>query len=187
LKKGDISLDGTTVYLRLLSPEDVGDAYLGWMKDDAVVRFMESRGEVYTLERLRDYVRKMVESPDDFLFGIFSKADGRHIGNVKVGNIDWREGLGYAGLLIGDRTRWGHGHGSESIRLISRYAIEALGLRRVYAGIYPENTGSYRAFLKAGFRKVSVLKNYKQVQGRSVDVILTEKSADETQQSDGHR
>lgn len=166
---------GKRILIRLLSPEDVSQDYIDWMKDDEVVRFLESRWNVYTLEELREYVRITNESQNDFLFGILLKDTGKHIGNIKVGGINRIHRFGDIGLLIGDKSMWGKGCGKEAIELATTYAFMELGLNKLVAGIYANNIGSHKAFLKAGYREVGVLKNHRFCKGQYVDEILVEK------------
>ena len=82
---------GKRISLRILSSEDVGDNYVKWMRDEETVRFLESRWKTYTLENLKEYVKKINESYADYLFGIFLRESNKHIGNIKMGTpICWR-------------------------------------------------------------------------------------------------
>jgi len=165
---------GERVFLRILSASDVSEAYRSWMSDDEVVRYLECRWRSYTLEDLREFVESMNRSPRDVLFGIFERGTERHVGNIKIGNIDPIHRFADVGLLIGDRPSWGKGYGSEAIRLACRYAREELNLHKLTAGIYASNEGSRRAFLKAGFREAGLLKEHRLSAGAYVDEWLME-------------
>ena len=55
------------------------------------------------------------------------------------------------GIMIGDRDSWGKGYASEAIKALSSYAFESLNLKKLTAGMYKENLGSQKAFLRSGF------------------------------------
>lgn len=164
-----------SVSLRLLSPEDVGDAYLRWMNDPEVTRFLECRWRRFTSEMLWDFVRGANESPRDYLLGIFSEEGKRHIGNIKIGSVDWVHRFGDLGLLIGEKDCWGRGVATQAIEQACAYARDELGLRKLVAGIYQGNEGSLRAFLKAGFRQVGVLEKHRLDRGVWVDEYHVER------------
>jgi RimJ/RimL family protein N-acetyltransferase len=92
----------------------------------------------------------MSDDPDSILFAVIDRSDDLHVGNVGLA-IDRRHESATIGLILGEAERWGRGHASEAISLISRYAFEELGLGKLTAGCYAENEGSRRAFEKAGF------------------------------------
>lgn len=171
---------GQHIWLRPLTEDDVGEDYLGWMHDPLVNQYLESRDEVQTLDTLREFVRNMNASPRDHLFGIFSMESGDHIGNIKVGSVRQPHRSADLGLIIGRRSAWGEGYGTEAISLATRHAFEELDLNKLWAGMYSENMGSYHAFIKAGYREVGRFRRHILFKGRFIDSILVEKCRDET-------
>jgi RimJ/RimL family protein N-acetyltransferase len=166
------------VYLKLLSPEDVTQAYVNWMKDELVTQYLESRWRVFSLEELKDYVRHVNGSGQEYLFGIVLKENNQHIGNIKIGAINQFHRYGDIGLLIGEKTAWGKGYGREAIELATQYAFEKLNLNKLVAGIYVNNIGSHKAFMKAGYSEVGRLKKHRFSNGEYVDEILVERLKD---------
>ena len=104
---GSMVVKGNRIILKILSPEDVTQDYVAWMQDEEVVQFMESRGKSYTLEELKGYVKRMNESHNDFLFGIYTNDNNEHIGNIKIGEINLIHKFGNLGLFIGNKKKWG--------------------------------------------------------------------------------
>lgn len=166
---------GERIFIRFLSEDDVTEEYLNWLRDIEVIRFLESRWKIFTLEDLKQYVRSINNSPYDYMFGIFLLDTGKHIGNIKIGNINFIHRFGDIGLLIGDKNYWSKGYGTEAIKLATRYAFEDLNLRCIIAGIYSNNIGSYRAFLKAGYEQVGVYRKKRFFNGSYVDEIIMQK------------
>jgi ribosomal-protein-alanine N-acetyltransferase len=81
-------------------------------------------------------------------------------------------------LIVGAKTAWGMGYGTEALRLVTRYAFDDLGLNKLYAGMYAENVGSVRAFLKAGYREIGILKKHVFYDGHFVDSVMVERCRD---------
>ena len=167
-------IQGEHLYLRTLSHEDVTQRYLDWMRDPKVTQYLESRFSTHTMESLRCFVTAMNESSDNYLYGVFLEPGGEHIGNIKIGSISPHHRHADVGLIIGAKPAWGRGYGTEAIHLVTRYAFDQLGLNKLYAGMYAENTGSARAFLKAGYREIGVLKKHVLCDGRFIDSLMVE-------------
>ena len=108
----------------------------------------------------------MKESSSNILFGIFSKRNDKHIGNIKLGSINSFHSRADLGLIIGDKSFWGKGIAFESICLVRDYAFTQLVLQKLYAGCYESNVGSKKAFLKAGFKVEGFLESHVIVDGR---------------------
>lgn len=164
------------VVLSLLRESDVSQAYLEWMHNPEVIQYLESRWRTYSLEDLISYVRQMNESSRDFLFGIFVEDYG-HVGNIKIGSINWKHRYADMGLIIGDSSVLGKGIGSRAIDLACNYAFQELGLHKLVAGIYEPNVGSLKAFEKAGFALAGRWKKHRFFQGKYVDMFLMERLA----------
>lgn len=146
----------TTVFserllFRTLCKDDVTERYVGWLNDYEVARFLETRFVPQTLTSCIKFVSDMESDPGSHLFGIFDKESLEHIGNIKLGFINDNHKSGQLSLFIGEKSRWGMGYATESIRCITKWGFETLGLERIEAGCYDENMGSLRAFLKVGY------------------------------------
>ena len=104
----------STIELFLLEPALVSEAYVGWLNDPQVNRFLESRF-VVARPGLDAALRAQPRWPTrSVLFlGMRSIELGRHVGNVKLGPIDRHHGLAEIGIMIGDRAAWGRGIASQ--------------------------------------------------------------------------
>lgn len=138
------------IELFVLEPDDVSEAYVAWLNDPAVNRYLESRFSAHSIDSTRQFVADCLASPSTVLFGI-KWIGGAHIGNIKIGPMDRHHGLGEIGILIGDKHAWGKGVASAAIQMLVNIARDELGLRKLTAGCYASNRGSQKAFLKAGF------------------------------------
>lgn len=165
-------IEGKRIYLREVRPSDVNERYYRWMNDPEITRFLESRFAPNAIENLRDYVAGKLEDRDNIFLAIVLKEEDRHIGNIKLGPIQWIHRLADIGLLIGEKDCWGKGYATEAIQLVSHYAFNVLNLHKVAAGCYGPNEGSARAFRKAGFVVEGVRKEQFYANGSYVDDIL---------------
>jgi RimJ/RimL family protein N-acetyltransferase len=150
---GDASpcISGETIYLRELTTDDVSERYCAWLNDPDVNRYLETRFQPQTRERVLAYVAEQRASGTAVLLGIRRKADDCHLGNLRIGAIDRHHATATMALFIGEKDAWGRGYGTEAIRLATRYALGTLGLRKLTARCYATNFASIRAFERAGW------------------------------------
>ena len=93
-------------------------------------------------EDIKDYIDAYSKSKDGMILGIFLKKTSRHIGNITLHQIDWRNRHAEIGIFIGDKNARGKGYASESIKLIAEHAFSRLNLRKLYTGMVKGNEGS---------------------------------------------
>ncbi len=165
-------LDGGRIYLRGVRPSDVNEAYYRWMNDPEVTGYLESRFCPNSMEGLRDYVTSKLGDRDNIFLAIVVKEGDRHIGNIKLGPINWVHRFADIGLMIGEKDCWGKGYATEAIRLVVDYAFRELNLHKLTAGCYDLNEGSVKAFKKVGFEVEGVRKKYFYYRGSYVNGVL---------------
>ncbi len=120
-------IEGDRLYLREVRPSDVNEAYYRWMNDSAVTQYTESRFYPNTMESLREYVARMTADRTNVFLAIVLKDGDRHIGNIKLGSINWIHRYADIGIIIGEKDCWGQGYATEAIRLLT--AGKPLGLK----------------------------------------------------------
>jgi len=171
-KREEHELVGKRLCLRDVRLSDAGGAYLQWMNDKEVLKYTESRFQPYSKERLCSYI-ETINKDSDFVFrAITLEESGRHIGNIKLGPIDWNHRFGDIGIIIGAKDCWGKGYAAESIRLLAEFAFTSLKLHKLTAGCYAVNSASVRAFEKAGFTKEGIRPSQYLSEGQYVDLVF---------------
>ena len=147
-------LEGVRCVLKPLLAEHVTPAYVGWLNDPEINQYLESRFARHDMPGVRDFVAAQLAHGGVAFYGIWARAsedsEPRHIGNIKLGPIDRNHLTADLGFLIGDRGFWGRGIATEAIALMVKFGF-GLGLRKITAGAYENNSGSAKALVKAGF------------------------------------
>ena len=154
------TLTGEKIILRPITVEDATEEYVGWLNDPEVNQFLESRFQTHTLETLRQYITDRNADPNTYFFAMVRKDNGKTIGSIKLGPVAINHERGEIGIMIGDKDSWGQGFASEAIKLISDFGFNSLNLHKIIAGVYAENTGSRKAFLKNGFTEEAIFKQH---------------------------
>jgi len=83
---------------------------------------------------------------------VIDKESGEHIGNVKLGPIQWVHRSAIFGIMIGEKSFWGRGVGREATRLTVEYGFERLNLNRIDLGVFAEHEAGVRCYQKLGFK-----------------------------------
>ena len=157
--------------LREVRVEDAHGAYYHWMNDPEITQYLESRFTPHSVEQLEEFVRGVQKDRRNIFLAIVLRESQQHIGNIKLGPIDWNHRMADIGIVLGERSCWGKGIATEAIALISQYAFDVLNLRKLNAGCYATNGGSVRALEKAGFHVEAVRKAHYFSHGSYVDAI----------------
>lgn len=172
MNQGTRLVESDRLYLRLLEPSDAEGNYLKWMADPEVTKYLESRFQTHTVETLRTFIAQMTQGENNVFCAVVLKHHDRHIGNVKLGPIDWVHKRADVGLLIGEKDCWGQGFGAEAYKLMAQHAFLTLNLHKVSAGCYAENEGSAKALERAGFRQEGRRRQHSFVEGHYTDLLL---------------
>lgn len=158
------------VSLRELTHEDVTDEYLSWFRDGQVTSFLEVDGNSLTHQMVRDYMDSGRQTGNYFMYAIC--ADGKHIGNLKVGPIVKKHKVSDLICVIGDRSYWGKGLATEAIKLGNKLAFDSHDIRKLHGQIYANNIGSIKAYCKAGWIIEGVIQGRYLVGGEPMDQVL---------------
>jgi ribosomal-protein-alanine N-acetyltransferase len=159
------------VELFLLTPDKVSDAYVAWLADPDVNRYLESRFAVQSRASVEAYVAQLLVSENDIFFGIRDRLNGRHVGNLRLGPINRSHRRAEIGIVVGDRAAWGRGIASNALTVLAAIARLELGLWKLAASCYLANEGSRRAFEKAGFKIEAIRPSDLLLDGEPHDVV----------------
>lgn len=99
-------------------------------------------------------------SPEHRDFEIHDLEEDQLIGVAYAARISPYHHHATVGLTIGERDYWGHGYGSESLRLLLRYCFEELDLHRVSAEAFEYNTAWQDLIANLGFTKEGTAREY---------------------------
>ena len=129
--------------------EDLVPDYLAMINDrERVGRFI-GRTEPITAEQDRRWVQKKLAEKAP-VFSMVDRATGAFIGNIEL--MDVADGAGEMGIAI-TAAMQEQGYGSEAIPAFVRYAMDDLGLSRVYLKAFPFNARAIHVYEKCGFRE----------------------------------
>ena len=141
--------------LRELTEADISERYVCWFSDPDAQRYIVTSKQAPTAASLREYVRQRANRSDVLFLGIFDKATGLHIGNVKYEPVDSAQGYAVMGILIGEPGFRGKGVAREVLSASGQWLKLHRGIKQVLLAVNRDHLGAIRAYEKAGFLKVT--------------------------------
>lgn len=164
------SLDGSPVYLREFTDDDVTDRYLAWFNDPSFTHFLETKS--LTRQAALDHLHSGQISKSYIMYAIILKDTDQHVGNIKLGPIDQVNGLSDLSTIIGEKDCWGKGMGRAAIKIANHLAFSRHGIRKLSAKIRGDNYGSIKAYTGAGWVIEGRLVDHIIADGRPQDAVL---------------
>ncbi|MGJ8661941.1 MAG: GNAT family N-acetyltransferase, partial [Bacteroidota bacterium] len=112
------------------------------------------------------------ETKQFYMYAVCLTESGKHIGNLKVGPIDYKNMNSDLVTVIWDRNEWGKGLATEAIKLGNKIAFEEYNIRKLTGGMYSSNVGSIKAYTKAGWIIEGTLQNQYVLNGKLEDRVM---------------
>jgi RimJ/RimL family protein N-acetyltransferase len=164
---------GKRIRLRAVEREDV-QKFHEWVNDPEVTRGlmlylpMSMRDEMDWFEGLA----KRDPNQKPLAIEIRKGKAWKLIGNCGAFDIEMTNRSAELGIMIGDKTEWNKGYGSEAMTLLLRHGFETLNLNRIALRVYSENVRAVRSYEKAGFILEGRLRQAVYKHGTYDDVLL---------------
>jgi RimJ/RimL family protein N-acetyltransferase len=152
--------------IRLRRFTDVDVPAIARACNDPEMRFASAIPSPYTEDDAREYVRLARESRGRWILCISDENE------AVLGSIDLRaagDGTGSVGYWVAPEARR-RGIATQALRLVSRWALDELGVERLTLTTDPANAASQRVAEKAGFQRVGTVE--RPVHGRERSVLF---------------
>ncbi len=121
----------------------------------------------YTLRDAHEWTRNRARKRSDLQLAI--DIGGEVVGGIGIEHVEGHKGeLGY---WLAEQE-WGKGIMTRAVRLVVRHAFGTLGLRRVYAYVFPRNRASACVLEKNGFVLEGRLRKNVRKEGKLTDELL---------------
>lgn len=160
---------GKRIYLRELIYSDVTKEYIEWFKEDIVTQFLEAKN--LTKEEVLEYIKVGKETKSYHMYAICDIENDKHIGNLKIGPINYKHKISDLVVVIGDKNYWGKGIATEVIKIGNKIAFEVYDIRKLTGGMYSENIGSIKCYIKADWVIEARLRGHYILDGKVIDRV----------------
>jgi ribosomal-protein-alanine N-acetyltransferase len=145
--------------LRKFTKEHINQTYLNALNDHTIMGMTEARHIIWDRNKTEKFIENS-STNDSILFSVLICESNKLIGNIRLFNIHPIHKRAELSLLFYEKTEWGKGYATESIKALVEYAFESLNLHRIFADYYSTNIASSKIFNKAGFKIEGIFKNH---------------------------
>jgi RimJ/RimL family protein N-acetyltransferase len=172
-------IEGKLVRLRAPEMTDL-DRYYTWINDREVTQRLVMRYPV-PLAAEEAWLRAHATKPlsyDHVWFAIDAK-DGTHIGGINFHVVRPENRNARLGIMIGDKSRWSQGYGTDAMLTLLRFGFEEMNLHRIDLTVDAENARAIACYRKCGFIEEGRMRECRYQQGTYGDQLVMSVLRDE--------
>jgi len=104
-------------------------------------------------------------------FVIMDREDQRLLGTVGLVRVRWEDLTAEVGYSLAAGAR-GHGYATRAVELVTRWAFDELGMRRMELTTHVDNARSQAVAERAGYKREGVMRSYRVLRDRRVDLVM---------------
>jgi diamine N-acetyltransferase len=164
---------GKRIRLRGIEEADL-PLFVKWLNDPEVIEGLLFLAPL-SLEDEKHWFEKIAEhipSERPMVIEIQEGETWRMIGNCEIHNISLINHSADLGIVIGDKSVWNAGYGTETMQLLLQYGFETLNLNRISLVVYADNPRAIRTYEKAGFVLEGRLRQARYKHGKYTDELI---------------
>ena len=161
---------GEWIHLRPLLLEDT-DMIIRWRNSDFVRNCFIYQQDFTHAGHLR-WFGEQIFTGKVIQFIVVENGTEKPLGSVYLRDIDREHSKAELGIFLSSVNVCGKGIGTESVRLLVRYAFHGVGLHRVYLRVFADNGRAIAAYQRAGFQIEARLRDSVCIQGEYRDILL---------------
>lgn len=148
----DIVRPGRLVELRHHLPAN-REAFVRWYRDPDIAEMLRHDLEPLNEIQANGYFLSIVmpASVQGTCWAIHDAKTGQLVGSTAVTDIDRARGTCLFRIVIGEKSAWGQGFGTEATSLAIAEAFDSLDLNTIHLEVFSHNRRAQRAYLRVGF------------------------------------
>ncbi|MDD5291110.1 MAG: GNAT family protein [Patescibacteria group bacterium] len=158
----------------ILKPIKVSEAenFLHWFKDSKVTRFLRVEGKDLNLKKERKIIKNIRKNKNKIVWSIYTMG-GLHIGDTGLHDLDLKRNKKATwGIVIGEKSYWGQGYGTDTLKTVLKFCFTRLKLNRVELSVYPLNIAGFKCYTKCGFKEEGRKRKSIMKRGKYLDEII---------------
>ena len=75
---------------------------------------------------------KNLEEHGDLHLAICLRENDLHVGNISLNSVQWVHRHAELSIMVGDKSQWGNGIGTEAIGILTGHGFKSMGLNRIW-------------------------------------------------------
>lgn len=178
---------GKRIRLRAVEKEDL-PLFVRWINDPEVTEDLLFTAPMSMADEEKWFEKMMSLPLSEHVLVIEvqkpqSQGDYRPIGTCQFHNVDWRNRSAEVGIMIGEKSFWDQGYGTETMQLLLKHGFNTLNFHRIWLQVIAKNKRGMRAYEKAGFQNEGMYRQSHYQHGQYYDVHLMSVLKEEWQSS----
>ncbi len=172
-------ITGERLRFRAVEREDL-PTFLGWINDPDVRSGLGIYLPLSIADEQEWYEGVRKRQPDERNLVIEARLPGpeggepawKMIGGIGFFRLDYKNRSAEFGIMIGDKSTWNQGYGTEAVRLLLHLGFNTLDLNRIYLRVLENNPRAIRAYEKAGFTHEGRQRQAEFKDGKYLDLLV---------------
>jgi diamine N-acetyltransferase len=168
-----VTLQGNTIFLRALEPEDL--VFIYRIENDENIWEVSNTQTPYSKFLITQYLENAhqdIYEAKQLRLAICKNESLEAIGLIDLFDFDPKNKRAGVGIIIQNEVDRNKGFGKEALGLMINYAFHQLQLHQLYANIGTENLPSLSLFTTFGFEKIGVKKDWNFTNNSFHDEVL---------------
>jgi diamine N-acetyltransferase len=168
-----VTLQGNTIFLRALEPEDL--VFIYRIENDENIWEVSNTQTPYSKFLITQYLENAhqdIYEAKQLRLAICKNENLEAIGLIDLFDFDPKNKRAGVGIIIQNEVDRNKGFGKEALGLMINYAFHQLQLHQLYANIGTENLPSLSLFTTFGFEKIGVKKDWNFTNNSFHDEVL---------------
>lgn len=165
-------LTGNLVRLRPIELADK-ERFYTWINDPEVKRFLEARS-FFSMVQEEEFIKQATTQtrPPLVHHAIDTLVGAKHIGSINLHAFSMEDRHATLGIMIGEKSYWRNGYGTDAITTLLRYGFEELNLIRIDLQVMALNERAIACYRKCGFILEGRLRQHRFAHGRYSDLLI---------------
>jgi len=163
-----IFLEGRKVILRPLDKETDLDKCLRWVNDPEVIQYVSA---VFPRAKKQEEEWFDKEKENEVRLAIETKEKEEFIGSISLFGINNMNRVAELGIMIGEKTFWSNGYGTDAAMILIAYGFNSLNLRKIKWSALDFNERSVNCSKRCGCKVEGILKKEIFTNGEYVDMV----------------
>ena len=146
-----ILLKSKRIKLDLFTKDKVNKDYKKWMNDKDITKYI-SKSYQTTIKQLKSFVESM-DNSENYFFRIIDIKSNKHIGNIRLGPLNFKDKSSNFGIMIGNKKFHNRGYAQEVVELSVDFLFNFLRFKKIQLYCYIDNKPAMRIYEALGFKK----------------------------------
>lgn len=148
-------------------------AFMSWYQDPEIAELLRHDLAPLSSGQARGYFDSIILPATNrgLCWAIVRNIDDALLGSTALVELDDTTGGCLFRIVIGEKSAWGHGYGTETTQLVLAEAFTRFNRSRVNLEVFSHNPRAQRAYEKAGFRQVGAHQEWVSRTARQIHVV----------------